>query len=88
MYGRGAVTGIQDDLLARLASLLTASRESLSSADTKLTLIGALSADLPQTSVGLTWRLQCALVREQAHSLGRLIEVLEALLDDVGNLSK
>lgn len=83
MYGRGVDTGIQESLSARLASLLMASQESCNSVVTKHLLIGALSADMPRTSAGLIWRLQCAQVLEQARSLGKAIELLEALLGDV-----
>jgi len=83
MYGRGADTDIQADLSARLASLLMASRESCSSVDAKLSLIGALSADMPQTPAGLIWRLQCAQLTHQLRSLEMAINLVEALLSDV-----
>lgn len=88
MYGRGRDTGIQEDLSARLASLLTASLESCNSVEMKLTLIGALSANTPRTSHGLIWRLQCAQVRQQVVSLGKAIELLQALQEDVEDLSR
>ena len=84
MYGRGADTDTRADLSARLASLLTASLESCNSAEMKLTLVGALSVDMPRTPVGLIWRLRCAEVRLLTISLGKAIELLQALLDDVG----
>lgn len=88
MYDRGVVTGTREDLLARLASLLTATQESCNSADMKLSLIGALSANFPLTSVGLIWRLQCVQLLNQTRSLGMAIDVLIELLDDVESLSK
>lgn len=86
LYGRGRDMGIQEDLSGRLASLLMAAQESCNSAEMKLTLAGALSVNLPQTSHGLIWRLQCAQVLRTTQSLAKDIELLQALQGDVDDL--
>ena len=86
MYDRGVDTGSRDEVSRRLASLVMASLESCNSVEMKLTLIGALSASLPLTSVGLIWRLQCAELLYKAQSLSKAIELLQALQGDAGDL--
>lgn len=81
-------TDIATDREARLQSVLTAAVESVQSVEHKLALIGGISCDLPRTSHELTWRLQVAQTLNQARSLGRAIDLLAALREDVADLSR
>ena len=81
-------TDIATDREARLQSVLTAAAESVQSVEHKLALIGGISCDLPRTSHELIWRLQVAQTLTQARSLGKAIDLLAALREDVADLSR
>ena len=81
-------TDIATDREARLQSVLMGTLESVQSVEYKLALIGGISAELPKTSPELTWRLQVAQLLQQTRSLGKAIELLQAMREDVVDLSQ
>jgi hypothetical protein len=81
-------TDIATDREARLQSVLTDAEQLLQSVEYKLALIGGISSELPRTSAELIWRLQVAQTLHQARSLGKAIDLLVALREDVADLSR